>query len=303
MAGLAAVLLLLLAAGGLVFKASPRLLPPLFVILLHSAVDFDWSYGLVWLLLLLLPAWALAEANSRTARTAAPPALYDSRWQRSKPTVQRRKRPRRLWGYAGISVLCGLTLLFSGLSFQAMKGAALFKQAVRENDPAVQITLLQQSLRWNPREPQTAVALSRLLPQKQGVDLLLRSLSFSPGNVAIHGELAARYLRGSDPGEALYWVRRSQQTDHFNAAGRLAALRGMLEMGERSLAEGDRRLAADSAAAGLELLRQYSLLAAKEQERGPQHNDRNFTLFPQSKGIYFHLTHLQSQAALSSSNR
>lgn len=303
MAGLAAVILLLLAAGWLVFKASPRLLPPLLVIILHSAADFDWSYGLVWLLLLLLPAWAIAEANSRTARTAVPTVLHDSRWRRSKPAGQRKNRLRRLWRYAGITVLCGLTLLCSSLSFQAMKGAALFKQAVRESDPAVRITLLQQSLSWNPREPQTAVALSRLLPQKQGVDLLLRSLLFSPGDVALHGELAASSLRGSDPGEALYWVRRSQQTDHFNAARRLAALKGMLEMGERSLAEGDRRIAADSAAAGLELLRQYSLLTAKEQDRGPQHNDRNFTLLPQSAGIYFQLTHLQSQALLSSNDR
>lgn len=169
MAGLAAVLLLLLAAGGLVFKASPRLLPPLLVIILHSAADFDWSYGLVWLLLLLLPAWAIAEANSRTARTAVPTVLHDSRWRRSKPAGQRKNRLRRLWRYAGITVLCGLTLLCSSLSFQAMKGAALFKQAVRESDPAVRITLLQQSLSWNPREPQTAVALSRLLPQKQGL--------------------------------------------------------------------------------------------------------------------------------------
>ena len=74
-------------------------------------------------------------------------------------------------------------------------------------------------------------------------------------------------------------------------------------MGERSLAEGDRRIAADSAAAGLELLRQYSLLTTKEQDRGPQHNDRNFTLLPQSEGIYFQLIHLQSQAALSFNDR
>ncbi|MEK4004398.1 O-antigen ligase family protein [Paenibacillus sp. FSL H3-0333] len=303
MAGLAAVLLLLLAAGGLVFKASPRLLPPLLVIILHSAADFDWSYGLVWLLLLLLPAWAMAEANSRTVRTALPTVLHDSRWWRSKPAGQRRNRLRRLWRYAGITVLCGLTLLCSGLSFQAMKGAALFKQAVRESDPAVRITLLQQSLSWNPREPQTAVALSRLLPQEQGISLLLRSLPFSPGDVALHWELATRSLQGSNPGEALYWVRRSQQKDLFNAGRRLTALRGMLEMGERSLAVGDRRIAADSAAAGLELLRQYNLLAAKEQDRGPQHNDRGFALLLQSEGIYLELTHLQSQTALSSNNR
>lgn len=50
-AGLAAILLMLLAAGWLLAKSSPRLLPPFLVIVLHSAVDFDWSYGLIWLLL------------------------------------------------------------------------------------------------------------------------------------------------------------------------------------------------------------------------------------------------------------
>ncbi|KAI7260919.1 hypothetical protein KC345_g9940, partial [Hortaea werneckii] len=88
-AGVAAVLLLLLAAGWLISKASPRLLPPLLVIVLHSAADFDWSYGLMWLLLFLLPAWALGEAKHRSAAkpaaivtgkdtsiSAAPAAVY-----------------------------------------------------------------------------------------------------------------------------------------------------------------------------------------------------------------------------------
>lgn len=49
--GLAAILLMLLAAGWLLAQRSPRLLPPFLVIVMHSAVDFDWSYGLIWLLL------------------------------------------------------------------------------------------------------------------------------------------------------------------------------------------------------------------------------------------------------------
>lgn len=105
-AGLAAVLLLLLAAGWLVFKASPRLLPPLLVIILHSAVDFDWSYGLIWMLLLLLPAWALAETIARPVAEGT--AILT--------------RLRRSWPYAGIAVLCALTFMLSILSYQAMRG-------------------------------------------------------------------------------------------------------------------------------------------------------------------------------------
>lgn len=280
-AGLAAVLLLLLAAGWLVFKASPRLLPPLLVIILHSAVDFDWSYGLIWMLLLLLPAWALAETIAR--QVAEGTAILT--------------RLRRSWPYAGIAVLCALTFMLSILSYQAMRGAALYKQAARTStDPAAQTVLLRQSLAWNPREPQTAAALSRLLPEEQGMDLLQSSMQFSPGDAALHWELAERYLQGRDPGEALYWVRRSLKADIFNAAKRLAAIEGMLKMAERGLAEGNRQRAADSAAAGLELLRQYSLLAGREHSAGRRHNDRGFGINEQAEGVYLRLRALQALA-------
>ncbi|MEK3682648.1 O-antigen ligase family protein [Paenibacillus sp. FSL R10-2736] len=282
-AGLAAVLLLLLAAGWLVFKASPRLLPPLLVIILHSAVDFDWSYGLIWLLLLLLPAWALAETIHR-------PVAEDTAILTGL---------RRSWPYAAIAVLCALTFILSILSYQAMRGAALYKQAARTSaDPAAQTALLRQSLAWNPREPQTAAALSRLLPEEQGMDLLLCSLQFSPGDAALHWELAERYLQGRDPGEALYWVRRSLKADIFNAAKRLAAIEGMLKMAERGWAEGNRQRAADSAAAGLELLRQYSLLAGREHSAGRRHNDRGFGIDEQAEGVYLRLRALQALATL-----
>ncbi|WP_254075693.1 O-antigen ligase family protein [Paenibacillus tritici] len=313
-AGLAAVLLLLLAAGWLVVKASPRLLPPLLVLILHSAVDFDWSYGLLWLLLFLLPARALAEATGKPVypadtfaaeRPGMEPGVPDASvsfqgrslnrnaYNLCTPLARQRMLLQRSWTYAGMTVLCGLAFMFSSISYQGFRGESLYKQAIRAHGPASQLALLQQSLKWNPREPMTAVTLSRLLGQEQGIDLLLHSLQFSPGDAALHWELAARYLQGSDPGEALYWVRRSLQADKFNAAKRLAALKGMLNLGERSFAEGDRHRAADSATAGLELLRQYRLLASQEYSRGQQHNDRSFVIYPQAEAVSLRLRSLQ----------
>ncbi|WP_340026664.1 O-antigen ligase family protein [Paenibacillus sp. FSL K6-1096] len=349
-AGLMVILLLLLAAGWLIAKASPRLLPPLLVMILHSAVDFDWSYGLFWLLLLLLPAWALAEKNSRAdapgrlprttersrltpatppvpdpsalpypgfnaaAEGALPAPLDDHASSSASPSGSavpakrtahtRSSIPVQLWNWqhqsrqAALLALCGAAILCSGLSYRAMRGADLFKQAVHESQPAAQAALLQQSLKWNPRQPQAAIALSRLLPEEQGTDLLLRSLKYSPRNAALQWELAADDLRSGHPGEALYWVRRSQQADPFNAARRVSALQGMLDQGKRSLAAGDRATAADSAAAGLELLRQYRLLAAREESKGAQHNDRGFAFLPQADEIYRQLRQLHKQSML-----
>lgn len=74
--GLALTLLMLLAAGWLCAQAGPRLLAPLLVITLHAAVDFDWSYGLMWLLLFLLPA--LARADRMGSRGSAESASAGS---------------------------------------------------------------------------------------------------------------------------------------------------------------------------------------------------------------------------------
>ncbi|AIQ14483.1 O-antigen ligase family protein [Paenibacillus durus] len=60
--GAAAAAVTLAAAGWLISAHSRRLLPAYLVIVLHGAVDFDWSYGLFWLLLFWLPALAKAEA-------------------------------------------------------------------------------------------------------------------------------------------------------------------------------------------------------------------------------------------------
>lgn len=336
MAGLLAVLLMMIFAGWLIYRTSPRLLPPLLVIALHAAVDFDWSYGLMWLLFFLLPALALAAAMNRTdtnpeaavlphaqpahspaaavmphAQPARPPAAtvlpYD--FPAHPPAGAGRQLPENIptltasrilqswkrWMNSAFILACGLSVICTVFSFQSMRGAALYKQAAGSPSPAIQAELLWQSLGWNPRAPQTAVALSHLLAQEQGTTLLLRSLEYSPGNAALHWAIAERYLQAGDPGEALVWIRRSLQRDRFNAARRLAAIEGMLELGERGLVEGDKRRAADGAAAGLALLRQYRLLARIEEGKGPQHNDRGFGAGRQAEGLDLRLRNLQAK--------
>lgn len=62
-AGLTVAAASLAAAGVQIAIRSPRLLAPFLALLLHAAVDFDMSYTLFRLLLLWLPALALAEGN------------------------------------------------------------------------------------------------------------------------------------------------------------------------------------------------------------------------------------------------
>ncbi|WP_340005062.1 O-antigen ligase family protein [Paenibacillus sp. FSL K6-0276] len=372
--GLAAILLMLLAAGWLLAKRLPRLLPPFLVIFLHSAVDFDWSYGLIWLLLFWLPALALAEheqeyqsattsftsrssltahfasanpqpthstsanpqpthstsanpqpthstsanpqpthstsansqpthstsANSQpTHSTSANPQPTHSTSANPQPTHSTSANPpipvhpylRRL----SITVACSLCLMLSVFSFQAAQGERYYRQAVQTVDPSVRVGLLQQSLAWNPRSPKIAVVLSRLLTGEKSVSILQQSLLYSPENASLSWEMARRWMYSDDPVAALYWIRQSIQLDKYNNAKWVKGIEGMLMIGRKKLAEGNRMEAINCVASGNELLRQYRVLAEYEASRGEQHNDRKFYMTEQADDLSRRLSVLASR--------
>ncbi|MBY0013173.1 O-antigen ligase family protein [Paenibacillus typhae] len=284
-AGSAAVLLMLLAAGILAGRNAPGLLPPLLVILLHGAVDFSWSYGLFWLLLFLLTARALAESHQH--RLTGP--RRDTEMNRRASAQQAGTRVLR------IAVVC-FCLILSGLSFKLWKGERLFSQAARSAEPAVQSMLLKKALHHNPYDPRIAVSFAGMLPEEEKEEMLLRSLEYSPGDAGLHWMLAEACLKGNEPGAALYWVRKSIELDRFNAFKWRRAAEGMLQMGRRSLAKGDLQRAAASAVAGQELVRGYRLLALQEHNKGPEHNDRSFEFSGETEEVGAELNQLIAAA-------
>ncbi|MEK5399326.1 O-antigen ligase family protein [Paenibacillus sp. FSL K6-2859] len=312
--GLAAILLMLLAAGWLLAKRSLRLLPPFLVIVLHSAVDFDWSYGLIWLLLFWLPALALSEyeqkhqsVNTRftsislftthfgpvtpppTQSTSASP--QSTHLESATSPKLAHPYPRRLF----ITAACSLYLMLSVLSLHAAQGERYYRQAVQTVDSSVKIDMLQQSLTWNPRSPRTAVELSRLLTGEQSVSILQQSLQYSPENASLNWEMAGRWMYSDDTGAALYWIRRSIQLDKYKSVKWVKGIEGMLMMGRKKLAEGNRVEAINCFASGNELLRQYRVLADYEAGKGEQHNDRKFQMTAQADDLSRRLRGLASR--------
>ncbi|WP_339243497.1 O-antigen ligase family protein [Paenibacillus sp. FSL F4-0243] len=299
--GLAAILLMLLAAGWLLAQRSPRLLPPFLVIVMHSAVDFDWSYGLIWLLLFWLPALALSEyeqkhqsANTRFTSIS----LLTTHFASANPLITHSASlnlslpySRRLF----ITVACCLCLMLSVLSLHATQGERYYRQAVQTVDPSVKVDLLEQSLAWNPQSPKTAVALSRLLTGEQSVSILQQSLQYSPENASLNWEMARRWMYSDDPGAALYWIRRSIKLDKYNSVKWVKGIEGMLMMGRKKLAEGNRMEAISCIASGNELMREYRVLAEYEASKGEQHNDRKFQITEQADDLSRRLSVLASR--------
>ncbi|ULO08277.1 O-antigen ligase family protein [Paenibacillus sp. 19GGS1-52] len=289
--GLTATALLLLATGWLLTLAAPQLLPPFLVLILHSAVDFDWSYGLVWLLLLWLPALAVACAGQTASATAQLKPVNQSAFiDISRINCQTALRGFRYPGQVMATVACCACLSLGLLSLHAYKGIDLYKQAGKQ---ALTFTeraeLLQQSLDWGPYVPRTAVALSRMLPTEQAARLLQSSLNYSPSSTVLSWELTERMTREDNPGVALYWIRQSLQLDVYNYVKRVRVIEDLLAMGQRRLAAGDIGEAKSSAAAGMGLLRQYRLLVEQENRSGGQHNDRHFRVAKEADSLNWQL--------------
>jgi hypothetical protein len=194
-----------------------------------------------------------------------------------------------------MTLTCCLCLMLSILSFQAGQGERYYRQAVQTVDPSVKVELFQQSLAWNPRSPRTAVVLSRLLTREKGVRVLQQSLLYSPKNASLSWEMAGQWMYSDDPGAALYWIRRSIWLDKYNNAKWVKGIEGMLMMGRKKLAEGNRVEAINCFASGNELLRQYRVLAEYEAGKGEQHNDRKFQMTEQADDLSRRLRGLASR--------
>lgn len=263
--GLAAVLLLLVAAGWSIRKA-PRWLAPFLVLVLHSAVDFDWSYGLIWLMMLWLPAMAvLSRAEERPASSLLP--------MQSAGHVY--NKYRLLPGMLRVS-LC-LTLAF--LAYRGERGAIFYRAAQNTSTLTEQTRLLEESLKWNPLSSRTVLALSRAVPAQRRDAVLMDGLRYSPKDAALRWELAKYHLvHGKKADQVLYSMDMSLRGDLYNVAKWTKAVEGMWQRGHDALQSGKNGEARKYADAGLKLLSQYRLLTESGGESGAAGNDRRFRM-------------------------
>ncbi|OBZ16238.1 hypothetical protein A8L34_26515 [Bacillus sp. FJAT-27264] len=256
--GLAVVLVLLLATA-CSLRATPHLLAPFLVLVLHSAFDFDWSYGLVWLLLFWLPALAVSPREGRAVLLQ--PIPYS--------LIQRHSR----WIAGGL--VCSLFLMLGLSSFRADRGALLYRAALYAPGPAEKLRLLEQSMSWNPRSTETRLELSRLVPDRQREAVLRTGLRKSPYDAGLNWEMAELYMKNNQPEAAVYWIRKALGMDAYNYFKWTKAVEGVWELGRNKFQTGDNEDAVRIAVTGMELLRQYRLLELHSAGEG---NDRHFRM-------------------------
>lgn len=149
-AGLAAIILLIIAPGLYRLRRHPHLFAAYAVLAAHAAADFDWSYSLVWMLLFWLPA--LVEPSSRLAAPASspgaictaapseqiPPAPGDRPFpaRDQTPSIRFLRVARSSVPKSAVSVLLRLSLIaiclgLAAESFQMLASYKLYQEAQR----------------------------------------------------------------------------------------------------------------------------------------------------------------------------
>nr|WP_237392104.1 O-antigen ligase family protein [Paenibacillus dendrobii] len=299
--GMLLTFLLLGAAGCLLYRCRRELLPVFGVFVLHSVADMDWSFGLVWLLMLLLVAWGISFHSADRERTF-----------HSQEGAAAAAKSRPIFPLAGASfsrvvhgshllfilwiVICGTGIL---LSCRGEAGYRLHQEALHETDRAKSIALLRSSLTWNPADVGTALDLAQELPPRDAEALLLRSLSYSPGHPGLAFALADNAVKRGDARAAAYWAGQGFSRDKYNAEEQTKSLERLFKLAKSKLSAGNVKEARRIVRAGLALYHEYVHLAA--DHRGAFiRNDRNFRLTGEAKEWGSQLARLERSMPLSS---
>ncbi len=261
--GLVAVLgwLIAVIAGMYRSRLPARLLPAFLVLLLHSAVDFDMSYGLFWMLVLWLAVWGMGKPGAVSfSGVPGKPAEF---------------RPSRL-----VAVVLAALLLTGGLSaFRQAESLRLQRLAAASDArPAESARLLERALALAPARPELRLALAARLDPGPAAEVLRRGMAYERGHPGLALALGLALARQGDAA-ALAPLRRAAELDRYSRAVQTAALEGISLLADRLESTGQLPQASSAASAGAEAFRRFHRLA--EQARQLR-NDRGFRLTPEA---------------------
>lgn len=266
LAGLAVLLLWLVGIGAALVYTRSRMLPSFLVLLLHSAADFDMSYGLTWLLVI----WMAASGYARHPASAAPTVRTAS----ARPLFR-----SFLLLSAGLLMLVGLAGARQAASL-AQEQQALAASASGRPEQAT--ALLQQSLAMYPARSSARLHLAGLSAADEQAAVLQPGLAYDRANPDLWAALG-RALSGSRPLEAAAAWEQAVELDPYSwrrqteALGGFASLVSQLQRSQRP----EEALAA--ARSGYKLYVRYEKLARRLAAAPDRRNDRRFSVTAEAK--------------------
>ncbi|MGG4554685.1 O-antigen ligase family protein [Paenibacillus humicus] len=263
--GLAITLLWLGAIGAALARARSRMLPPFLAVLLHSAADFDMSYGLTWLLIIWMAAAGITRKPGGAAKPAFPPAL-------------------RLLPRGSLIALAGLLLLASATGARQAVSLSRERQALAaaaSGNIGQATALLEQALALCPARTSARLHLASLSGAAAQAGMLRQGLAYDRADPELWAALG-QALSGSRPMEAVAAWEQAVQLDLYSRQRQTEALSALASLAGR-LREHYPQEAGAAAAAGYKLYVRYEELARRLASTANLRNDRRFTVTAEAK--------------------
>ncbi|SMF70976.1 Lipid A core-O-antigen ligase and related enzymes [Paenibacillus uliginis N3/975] len=275
------VFILLLMSAIRLRTTCPPLVPSLSVLMIHSIIDFDWSFGLVWLLIL----WLAAMGAGQTSREASQAAVLKRTTEVSRTSRFRLIFFIRKFRWHHVLFITGMVCLtaWTALASSYWMGNRYYEQALYTANREERKQLLKTSIRWNPVSPEAAALLAELLPAKEAADLLNRSLARSPGHPALTWQMAELHAMSGNSRQAAVWYKISIDRDRHHTVKQTRAILSLAQMARNQWASGKNRAAIHTTYSALEIYDLYRQ-SVEVMARNPLvRNDRDFRMTIQAE--------------------
>lgn len=269
LAGLAVLLFWLIAIGIILAPLRGHMWPSCLVIVFHSIVDFDMSYGLVWLLMIWMVCSGISQQTIQPAQALR--------------TVQ--LKTRRLPYSCTLIIVAVLLLLVSLLGARQAVSLAWERQAIAAlalGGTEQAKVYLEQSLSIYPARTSARLHLADLPVFSGSAKLLQQGLAYDRAEPALWAALG-RALSGSHPMEAVSAWEHAVRLDPFSKRRQTEAIRHLTSLVHRLQREHRLQEAAAAALTGYKLYVRYEELANKLAMTIKKRNDRSFIVTVEAK--------------------
>ncbi len=272
MVGFMIVVFMLIGIGWILYKQYRGLVPPFLVLVLHAAIDFDWSFGLVWILVFWLAAWGGGHRDTDQ---------HSSVVQHYSSSIQRRSK-KVISTTICVLWLC-TTLILTGLALRGEMSSSLHRQALQTKDSEASQKLLRSSLLWNPMNTDVALQLVRISSPEEGIRVLTQSLFYAPQHPGLVWKLAYAYGEQGESELFIKWLSISNFLDPYNVEKQSHTLERLLTLSRDQMAVGNTDESYRLIRIGVSQYTKYKHMVEKLSRQDEQHNDRKFELTREAK--------------------
>jgi len=203
---------------------------PAAVLLAHAAIDFDWSFGAMWLFLLAWIALHFPPAGGR-----------------------RRLRP------AAAAALAAAVFAAASLpaAWRSNAAARAYDAAIAASGTAARVAELRAALVANPAWNRIRLELAPLLPAAERAAVLAAGLRYEPQSAPLHLQLGFACAELGDVAQAEAHLREGLRLGRFNRDAQDGAVARMAGLAERLAEAGDRESARRAAEAAVGFYERY----------------------------------------------